>query len=120
MNEDLQKQLAEMLAKLSDTAQNTATWTGNQLPLLVQEKLVFGRVWETGLFIVVVALAFLVAMTARTAWRDQWDDDRVVGGMLWGMTGLNVALAVAQAYSMLMVWFAPRLYIVEWLHTFIQ
>jgi hypothetical protein len=47
MNEELQKQLAEMLAALMRVAQDGSAWAQGQIPMLVQEKILYGRVSMT-------------------------------------------------------------------------
>ena len=120
MNEDLQKQLAEMLAKLMDATQNAATWTADQIPLLVQEKILFGRIWETVLLVLLVAFTVLLVKVAGVAWGHQWDGDRLSATMLYLASTGAATGCVVQAYFVTLVWFAPRLYILEWLRTFTQ
>jgi hypothetical protein len=47
VNDELQKQLAALLAKLSDYAGDATKFAADQIPPLVQEKIVYGRVSET-------------------------------------------------------------------------
>jgi len=112
MNEQLQKQLAELLAK----AQDAAMWAGSQIPPLVQEKIVFGRAWET--LCLVLLIVGVVISYRITRWGVESDNEASFFG---GFAGIAMAgVAIAQTHAVLMVWFAPRLYIVEWLRSMIQ
>lgn len=131
MNPDLQKQLSLMLAKLTDATQTAAAWTTGQIPPLVQEKIVFGRVWETSLWLLLVLMAFLgtfVCWKAMIAQRillkkNQFDDDilLIFGAIGSGLVAAGCVVgAIGQLESVFMVWFAPRLYIVEWLREMLK
>lgn len=126
MDPDLQKQLAEMLAKLTDATQNTATWAGSQIPPLVQEKLTFGRVWETAAFLMCVLSMAVCVWFVRWCWHqeeaDRYSDNPayVIGVALGGIaTIVFFIISVAQLENVFMVWLAPRLYIVEWLRSMV-
>lgn len=145
MNPELQKQLAEMLAKLMDATQNAATWTSGQIPLLVQEKIAYGRASETAWMVVFVVGVVGFGLTAKrrvpvwtAALADERDmcrtsnrgyDEAVVnktvvtfmiacGSLLAAV--LCLVAFLANINNFMLVWFAPRLYIVEWLRTMIQ
>lgn len=47
MDPELLKQLQQLLAQLLANAQDAAAWAKGEIPLLVQEKIAFGRAWET-------------------------------------------------------------------------
>lgn len=120
MNDALQQQLADLLAKLSAVAQDSAAWAAQQIPPLVQEKIAFGRAWETSAFVIIVlALAPLGYWTWRgwrRAYRDDFDFDTTFPMSLASIPFLGLSLgALVQLHDVMLVWFAPRLYIVEWL-----
>ena len=132
MNTELQRQLTDMLSKLLSAIESGATWTGEQIPLLVQEKILLGRVsltfWViTGIVVALYALPYaarqfkLAAEIIKESGTRYFADEEVtavargIGGGLVGGTGVIVALAnIESAFT---VWFAPRLYIIEWLST---
>lgn len=119
MNEELQKQLAALLAQLMTAANDAAKFAGDQIPPLIQEKIAFGRAWETiTLAMVIVGLA-VGGYWLKRFWkfaRDTPDDDWVSGAM-FSTLGFLIAVGVCidRMHQTLLVWFAPRLYIVEWL-----
>lgn len=126
MNPDLQKQLAELLARGMDVASDASKWAAQQIPPLVQEKIVFGRAYETAAEIGSLVMAAILIRLAMKLWRlahaDDYDNPlHVVGGLITSIVCvLPVICAISEAESFFMVWFAPRLYIVEWLRTFVK
>lgn len=125
MNPDLQKQLAEMLAKLTDATTGAATWAQTQVGPLVQEKIAFGRAWETTSLLMAIALAVFLGYLCKRSWQKAKDDD--YDNPCWPIAGVMTLLGVLGMFfgiadtlqSFLMVWFAPRLYIVEWLKSMV-
>lgn len=122
MNEELQKQLAALLAGLLHVAGDAAKFAGDQIPPLVQEKIIFGRVDETLQLVLVVAVCIVsIVLCTRCVRRliaGKFDDEFgwVFGTVGTGAVALFTLFASAMQLEMvLMVWFAPRLYIVEWL-----
>lgn len=120
MNDELQKQLAAMIATLTATVQEGGTWAARQIPPLVQEKIAFGRAWESSFFLILaVAAGWLCVVTFR-AWgraaRDDYDFDTTMPAVVITLpAALLFAGSLAQLRDVFLVWFAPRLYIVEWL-----
>lgn len=122
MNDELQKQLAAMLQKLTEASSSATAWVGEQVPPLVHEKIIFGRVNETiQLLICVVALWYCLRL-ARFCYHKTQDSRNDDVGWIAGMCLTSVGaiisfLAGCDAVTKVgMVWFAPRLYVVEWLH----
>lgn len=122
MDPKLSEQLQQTLAALLANAQDAAAWTKGQVPQLVQEKLLFGRVNEAVQIVLCVACLYWSVKVFRIciAKLNAEDMDEPLGWVLGiGASGLaTVVLIVSgcqQVQSCLMVWFAPRLYIVEWL-----
>lgn len=112
MNDELQKQLAQLLAKLMEYTDDAAKFAGNQIPPLVQEKIIFGRAWETTLCLLFLSLLVFGGYWSQRLWQkaatEDWDGDVIfasifasalwaAGFRLWLMTG----------YDFLMVWCAP-------------
>lgn len=135
MNPDLQKQLAEMLAKLTDVAGDATKWAGSQIPPLVQEKIALGRATTTfwmllGVIVAPVAFRYSVSQFQLSADISKKRDERyhrneqIISFLravvtCWiGLAGIFTALDSVNEF--LLVWFAPRLYIVEWLRGMIR
>lgn len=128
MNPDLQKQLAELLAKLMAATEQGAEWAAGQIPPLVAEKILFGRVWETSLLLLLL-LALLLAsrvgfpflIKGSRDWQGDGEEFAWVG--LFVLSAASVAAVISAIHAFkaaLLVWFAPRLYVVEWLKGLVQ
>lgn len=140
MNPELQKELAAWLIKLKDAADAGASFALEQAPLIVQEKVAYGRISAIVWVLIPLVLAPLaVFAAARLAHRvsalsiqreelkrgGQWTqaleiiDEQIpaaVAAALCGIGGFVFTLtAFAQIDEAIKVWFAPRLYVAEWL-----
>jgi hypothetical protein len=65
MNPELQKELAQWLASLRETVGNGMNFVIEQAPLVVQEKITFGRAYETTWFIVALFAVVATGILAR-------------------------------------------------------
>lgn len=126
MNDELQKQLAMMLSNLQGAATTATQWGAAQIPPLVAEKIAFGRVWETWstlgcLIVALVGLMLLFKWAIPLQKKNEYTDP----GPIFACVGSGVLAFGAfigfltNLYPCLLVWFAPRLYIVEWLKTIV-
>lgn len=119
MDPKLTEQLQETLAALLANAQDAAAWTKGQLPALVQEKILFGRINETVQWLLCLVAFYVTARFCLKAFARFGRDDEpgwLIGGVFAGAGAIVFMFTTAwQTQQMLMAWFAPRLYIVEWL-----
>ena len=119
MNEELQKQLTDLLVTLSSSVQRGAEWVGEQVPPLVQEKILLGRIEETTWFVGGLIVAVVLVYKGARFWKrsfeltDEYDAPVCVVPFL--AFGAALLAATVNLHSFVLVWFAPRLYIVEWL-----
>lgn len=137
MDPELQKQLVQMLKDLSSGVSAATNWTAGQLGPLVQEKILFGRISETALLLIFVASTVALAWLGCVfAWGRIMAIKKAKGNISFGdchadgwgflLVAANVSaivtfvMSVCQLVETLEVWFAPRLYIVEWLKTFVK
>lgn len=124
MTPELQKQLAELLAKLMDVASDATKWAGSQIPPLVQEKIMLGRVVESAWMLAAAVFAFVIIRASVRFWpralqlTKDGDDPVVVVPVLGVGLGFVVLMIRLEAFAL--VWFAPRLYIVEWLKSMVK
>ncbi len=119
MTPELQKQLAEMLVKLTDATQ----WVAGQLPPLVAEKIAFGRVSESVQLALCCISAYLIWLGCVYCHSQLPESDGGWNvGFVFSIVGLVVFafLIAEQIQNVMMVFFAPRLYIVEWLHGMVK
>lgn len=130
MDPKLTEQLQQMLAGLLASAQDASVWAKGQIPLLVQEKILLGRV-ELTLYVVIgvavlgIVLPRLVRFclaTGKACAKASHSEDMqyfvqsVVSGIAsLGCLVLGLVLTLDNLHELAMAWFAPRLYIVEWL-----
>lgn len=124
MSEELQKQLAEMLKSLMATAQDATTWAKGEIPLLVKEKIMLGRVEETVYFVVSLLVGAVILYYSLKLWKHSWqltkeDADEPV--ILANIIGVILSVVVIYpSHNFFTVWFAPRLYIIEWLTSLVK
>jgi hypothetical protein len=129
MNDELQKQLAALLSSLMTVANDGTTWAKGEIPQLVQEQVVFARMEETFyVFLCVVGFVGFSLLMVRLV-RLSMDRKTEYGlrdlyGLCSCFSGVVVLVAAVfllfNIHPMLQVWFAPRLYIVEWLHGMVK
>jgi hypothetical protein len=121
VNEELQKQLAGYLESIASAAKSSGAFVLEQAPLVVQEKIAYGRVWETFLLVVVaiaavIFLRMLVWGVISLRASSYHDDGPSIAATVCGGIGsfFGCIGTLAQADAAIKVWFAPRLYIIEW------
>ena len=116
MNDQLQTQLANILASISTGIQATGSFVLEQLPDVAQQALVYGRITNTiGL---VVALILLVVTISYIRWirRLTYNDygPRDVPIILAMMGALITTIALGAAVpATVLVWFAPKLWLLQ-------
>lgn len=127
MNEELQKQLAALFASLLDFSKTATTYAMNQIPPLIQEKLAFGRVWETWCVVACVIITGICIWAALSfqkklgEYKGYNPECLFAGGIISWIFAVGFLVAsLCNLYDCLLVWFAPRLYIVEWVSTIIN
>ena len=120
MNEEVAKQLAAFLGKLNDAAQAGGEFAIAQAPLVVQEKILYGRVTSTLGALLAIAAGIITCRVWVAHWRNvkaQSLTDTEPGlcvACLAAGTG-SVVATVTLGQEALLVWLAPRLYILEWI-----
>lgn len=123
MSDELQKQLAAMLAQLGNFAGDASKFASEQIPPLVQEKIALGRIEGTVWFLAsIVVVWFVVSLWRRLRrWQPEDDDDKGLAFAGLGVLSLGAfALFSLAFHTCATAWFAPRLFIVEWLTALVQ
>ena len=121
MNEQTKQLLSEYLTKLLHTLEAGATWTAEQVPLVVQEKLAFDFWWAIG----GVVLGLLLSLAPIPTWRltRNWEDEDARGTIRFLGTAIPVVVStiflITNVYTLLHILVAPRLYVLEWLRTLV-
>lgn len=132
MDATLKEQLQELLATLLRNAQDAAAWAKGEIPALVREKVALGRVEESfymgaclliTLTVLIVSIRFFRRCQVWAAAAASEDTDETWLVYAFGQLVLlliGIVPPLAQVHSFLLVWIAPRLYIVEWLQGMVK
>lgn len=119
MNEQLQKELAAWLAKLRETADAGASFAMEQAPLIVQEKVLYGRIAESLMFASAVLVLIALATVSWKSYQHANEDNDFPREMIAIFAGVGAfgagIYAAEQLRAVVQVWVAPRIYIIEWL-----
>lgn len=121
MDNELQKQIAEVLRKAMEAAQKGGEWLAGQIPDVLRQVIY----WEIATGIVSVLL-FLIAMRVSFLWLTKWSSQepdhygdwrisKIVaafgGGVLTAATGIP---ALVNGISALKAIIAPKLFLLEY------
>lgn len=123
MNEQLQKELATWLAQLRDTANAGASFALEQAPLVIQEKVAYGRVSGVVWLLIFMGLVWLAWTLGRKGFAKGCEAAKnsrdpffmFLGALSYLPVGVSGLLALTQLDSVIKAWIAPRLYVLEWL-----
>lgn len=122
MNEQLQGKLVEILSGIQEGVRQAGSFAMEQLPDIAQQYVVYGRMSATahlaifGLLAVAALYVFLVKglfSKAIDAY-GYWKDGRIVASLGGGGISLLFGgIAVAQVDNFLLVWFAPKVWLLK-------
>jgi len=116
MNDELQSKLVEVLTGISEGVSQAKDFAIEQLPDVAQQYIMFGMVWETSLLALYATFIALIAFGLWKLWRsDAADVETVAFSTIFG-GGTLVLLLIAfviQLKPVLLVWFAPKLYLLQ-------
>ena len=112
MKEELQSKFVEILTNIQDATGKAADFAMAELPDIAQQYLYFGRVFETFMFVILtVIIGLLVWLTfwiAKNA--DQFDN---AAAIIPGIFSFVVFLLwCSQLKDVLLVWFAPKVWLI--------
>jgi hypothetical protein len=116
VNEQLQSKLVEILSAIQSATKTGADFALEQLPDIAQQYVIYGRV-SLSIF-TLIGVALLVAMSRlslRTAHHIRNDDET---GIATGIAAAVCAVAgcitfAANVSAFLMVWFAPKVWLIK-------
>lgn len=118
MNEELQLKLVEVLDGISQGVTQAKDFAVDQLPDVAQQYIMFGMVWETvafiGSFAILAVLCLALFMIIKH--RNRLDEVLVgLGGGVLAVIAIPIWLFVvfASLKDMMLVWFAPKLYLLQ-------
>lgn len=122
MTENLQSKLVEILANIQDAASKSGDFVLSQLPDVVQQYLLYGRVVSILWFVLWLTLSTLTTFIAFrfgylsktvNSWGD-WTAQRTTlafGGSILAL--FFIAASVVAADSLLLVWLAPKVWLLQ-------
>ena len=122
MNDELQNKLAEVLGGIAEGVKQAKDFAVEQLPDVAQQYIMFGRMWETAAFVMLVAATVVCGWMVLRGWRltsdkeaSYSDHDRGQMLMIFGsVPGFAIAIfLIVQLKAVLLVWFAPKLYLLQ-------
>lgn len=131
MNKDLLDKLTQSSEKLLDfiekTGETSVDFAKEQVPLVIQEVLSWGF-YSNGLYLIINLILFLIFLSCnlysiKIGKRLHNDTDGIVWlGCCFGLTPTLITFVNSIAYgsTVLKIWCAPRLYLLETLRTLIK
>lgn len=119
MNQKLQDSLAEVATFLLQWAKETKDFVSEQAPLVVREAIAYGRAletWESAALLIglITGLVFLKRNYNKAGFGLQVSshDIKTVAGFI--LTAVGGVGTLIQTPDLIKVWFAPRIYLLEW------
>jgi len=116
MNDELQSKLVEVLTGISEGVSQAKDFAVEQLPDVAQQYILFGMVWETTLLALYATFIALIAFGLWKLWSNDAAGDEAVAGLVvfggFSLVGLLFAFVI-QLKPVLLVWFAPKLYLLQ-------
>ena len=122
MNDELQNKLAEVLGGIAEGVTQAKDFAVEQLPDVAQQYIMFGMVWETAAFVMLVAATVVCGWMFLHGWKLANDDEASYGDadrgpimMIFGSIagGTTAVFCLVQLKAVLLVWFAPKLYLLQ-------
>jgi hypothetical protein len=123
MNEQLQAALTEVLKATTNTAGQAKDFLLGQLPDVVQQLLHYNFVWSLiwwsfGAFLLLVGLAWAVSWGISGA--RQGKEERLMAGG-FGLIPMIVGFPfILENFDWLKIWLAPKLYLLDYVKTFVK
>jgi hypothetical protein len=127
MENDLKAKLAEILTGIADNVGQLKDFAVEQLPDVAQQYIVYGRVLETAVFLIVCTLN--IVMIKICIWgakqiRTKGDNSgplEVMSLILGGFASLFlITILFCQIKPFLMVWLAPKIYLIQGISSLIK
>ena len=122
MKDELQLKLVEILTAIQVGVGKSADFALEQLPDIAQQYVLYGRAWHTASVLwwlailassVWVALRFGFLSKEVNSW-GKWSDGRVAAAMSGtGATGVSSFILLWELRSAMLVWFAPKVWLLK-------
>lgn len=118
MKEELQGKLVEILTSIQTAAGKASDFAMEQLPDIAQSYVAYGRAYYT---LIVLAFMVISVVLGRMVWKcarskrfDNGEPAEVLG-TIFGAVGmcLFVGVGIAHLSGLLLVWFAPKVWLLK-------
>lgn len=129
MNEEAKKIALEYLQKLLQGLEKGVDFAGEQIPLVLQEIVAYGRFYSTICIVAAVIVLIVGAFIYKKIWNyseDLVDGDkypiRIIGGFVFSIAvGIPFFGLICNNFDKFAKsWVAPRLYLIEYLHELVK
>ena len=115
----MKEQLEQYLLEAVEALKTGAEWVGGEIPLLIQEILIFNGVWA-GVLVLIGLVGFtLVCVTVKRMYHEaseKRDDELLFLAIVVGVIGgiITVVITLMNLHTVLQIVLAPRLYLLEY------
>tara|TARA_R110000868_G_scaffold398317_3_gene671439 strand:- start:1369 stop:1743 length:375 start_codon:yes stop_codon:yes gene_type:complete len=120
MKEQLEQKSIELLGWLEQAIKTTAEFGTEQIPLFIQELLLY-KFWMSlgGFAIAILVLIFSIYTLIKfIKWCDKnHDSDSMAFGLFWVIPIVVSIIAICSSTDWIMIKLAPRLYLLEYVKT---
>jgi hypothetical protein len=127
MENDLKAKLAEILTGIADNVGQLKDFAVEQLPDVAQQYIVYGRVLETAVFLIVCALSIVmikICIWGAKQMRIKGENSgplEVMSLLIGGFASLFlITVLFCQIKPFLMVWLAPKIYLIQGISSLIK
>ena len=111
MNESLQSKLVEILTSIQAATGKASDFALSQLPDIAQSYVLYGRISLTSA-IVLSLIVVIVLMVVGVKWSNKIDDGFPFF-ITFTASMFPIGVILTQFYPMLLVWFAPKVWLLK-------
>ena len=122
MNEEAKKVMSELLIDAAEGIRTGAGFVMEQIPDVLQQVIVRDRAYLTFCMLLAISSYLLLASFLKQGQKNDWGDISIAKAVITGIFSMIVTMAViipdggpnilCRCFT---VWFAPKLYIIEYL-----
>jgi hypothetical protein len=121
-NKELESKLVEVISSISENVTQVKDFAVEQLPDAAQQYLLFGMIWETIGFIIFLLLSAGSIKLLIWGFKNNAISDTGIFAILFGGIGSIIfsLLSIAQIQQVLLVFLAPKLYLIQGLANLVK
>ena len=124
MNEKIENNIEEILNYIHNGIKNAGDFVVEQTPLLIQEILTYNLIFHgslvgVGVFIIFVAICFSLYFIRKIDWKD---DNHVIPFVIFNafVWFVSLCLVFKNIFVVVKIYFAPRIYLLEYVSDLIK